>query len=82
VTSGNGSNPQFGRWFANADTLYLADEGNGDNTYSTSTNTYATAAAQTTAGLQKWMFNGTSFRTVAVAPDRQVLRGVSSTPGT
>ena len=25
----------FGIWFANADTLYVADEGNGDNTYST-----------------------------------------------
>jgi hypothetical protein len=24
----------FGIWFADADTLYLADEGNGDNTYS------------------------------------------------
>ena len=46
----------FGIWFANATTLYVADEGNGDNTYSTATGTYTDAAAQTTAGLQKWTF--------------------------
>jgi hypothetical protein len=51
----------FGLWFANADTLYVADEGNGTNTYSTATGTYTAAAAQTTAGLQKWVFNGTSW---------------------
>ena len=42
----------FGLWFANADTLYVADEGNGTNTYSTATGTYTAAAAQTTAGLE------------------------------
>jgi hypothetical protein len=47
----------FGLWFANANTLYVADEGNGTDTYSTSTNTYTAASAQTTAGLQKWVFN-------------------------
>jgi len=47
----------FGIWFANADTLYVADEGNGENTYSTSTDEYTEAAAQSTAGLQKWVFN-------------------------
>jgi hypothetical protein len=51
----------FGIWFANANTLYVADEGNGDNTFSTATGTYSAAAAQTTAGLQKWVFNGTSW---------------------
>ena len=45
----------FGIWFANATTLYVADEGNGDNTYSGGT--YTVAAAQATAGLQKWTFN-------------------------
>jgi hypothetical protein len=45
----------FGIWFANATTLYVADEGNGDNTYSGGT--YTGAAAQTTAGLQKWTFD-------------------------
>jgi hypothetical protein len=51
----------FGMWFANPDTLYVADEGNGDDTYSTATGTYTGAAAQTTAGLQKWVFNGSSW---------------------
>jgi hypothetical protein len=51
----------FGIWFANADTLYVADEGDGTATYSTTTGTYTDAAAQTTAGLQKWVFNGTSW---------------------
>jgi len=36
----------FGLWFANSTTLYVADEGTGD---------LATAGAQTTAGLQKWV---------------------------
>ena len=48
----------FGVWFANATTLYVADEGNGTNTYSPATGTYTAAAAQTTAGLQKWVFDG------------------------
>ncbi len=38
----------FGLWFANATTLYVADEGDG---------VFADAAGQTTAGLQKWIFN-------------------------
>jgi hypothetical protein len=38
----------FGLWFANATTLYVADEGDG---------VLADAAGQTTAGLQKWIFN-------------------------
>jgi hypothetical protein len=51
----------FGIWFANADTLYVADEGNGTTTYNAATNTYTAAAAQKTAGLQKWVFNGTQW---------------------
>jgi hypothetical protein len=51
----------FGIWFANAHTIYLADEGSGDNTYDKTTNTYTVAAADTTAGLQKWVFNGTTW---------------------
>ena len=55
----------FGVWFANATTLYVADEGNGDNTNTTATSTdngmYSKAAAQTTAGLQKWVFDGTKW---------------------
>ena len=51
----------FGMFFANKDTLYVADEGNGLLGYSTATGTYTDAAGQTTAGLQKWVFNGTSW---------------------
>ena len=51
----------FGLWFANRNTLYVTDEGDGDNTFSATTGTYTNAAAQTTAGLQKWVFNGTSW---------------------
>lgn len=47
----------FGIWFANPDTLYVADEGAGDNTYDSATNTFTAAAASTTAGLQKWVFD-------------------------
>jgi hypothetical protein len=46
----------FGIWFANATTLYVADEGNGTNTYDFVSNKYTAAAAQTKAGLQKWVF--------------------------
>ncbi len=50
----------FGIWFASPTVLYVADEGAGDNTYSTSSDTYTAAAASTTAGLQKWVFNASS----------------------
>jgi hypothetical protein len=49
----------FGVWFANATTLYVTDEGNGTNTYDPGTGTYTAAAQQTTAGLQKWVFDTT-----------------------
>jgi hypothetical protein len=44
----------FGIWFADAHTLYIADEGDG---YTGGSDLYTHAAAQTTAGLQKWIFN-------------------------
>jgi hypothetical protein len=50
----------FGVWFADAKTLYVADEGNGTATYSAASNTYTAAATQTNAGLQKWVFNETT----------------------
>jgi hypothetical protein len=50
----------FGLWFANATTLYVADEGNGTATFDAASNRYTAAAAQTTAGLQKWVFDATS----------------------
>jgi len=47
----------FGLWFANATTLYVADEGTGDNTYANGM--YTVAAGQKKAGLQKWIFDTT-----------------------
>jgi len=44
----------FALWFANANTLYIADEGDG---YTGGTDLYTHAAAQTTAGLQKWTYD-------------------------
>ena len=52
----------FGVWFGAANTLYVADEGNGLNTFASGT--YTAAAAQTTAGLQKWVFDGTKWNKV------------------
>jgi hypothetical protein len=53
----------FGLWFANADTLYVADEG---DQFASDTTLYTHAAAQTTAGIQKWIFNS-STRTWSLA---------------
>jgi hypothetical protein len=47
----------FGVWFANARTLYVADEGNGTNTFDPASGKYTAAATQTGAGLQKWVFD-------------------------
>jgi len=59
----------FGLWFANPTTLYVADEGNGGDTYDATTNTWTDATAGAgqasstnpyPAGLQKWsLVNGT-----------------------
>jgi len=48
----------FGLWFANPDTLYVADEGSGDNTFANGS--YTAAASSGTAGLQKWVFDATA----------------------
>jgi hypothetical protein len=47
----------FALWFANATTLYVADEGDG---FADDSTLYTHATAQTTAGLQKWIFNKTT----------------------
>ncbi|MGC2638318.1 MAG: hypothetical protein WA294_14135 [Acidobacteriaceae bacterium] len=55
--SGTPVNYPFGIWFANPTTLYVADEGDG---YAGGTDLYSHAAAQTNAGLEKWVYaNGT-----------------------
>ncbi|WP_375780791.1 hypothetical protein ACE103_19755 [Bradyrhizobium sp. ma5] len=50
----------FGIWFADAHTLYVADEGNGTATFDPTSNGYTAAKAQTSAGLQKWVFDSTA----------------------
>ncbi|HEY4011473.1 MAG TPA: hypothetical protein VGM11_15065 [Acidobacteriaceae bacterium] len=57
--AGTNSYP-FGVWFANKDTLYVADEGDGYNGTVASADMYKHAAAQLSAGLQKWVFNSTT----------------------
>jgi hypothetical protein len=57
ANSATGVSFPFGVWFADDKTLYVSDEGNGDNTFSSITGMYTNAAAQTTAGLQKWVFS-------------------------
>ncbi|HTU86000.1 MAG TPA: hypothetical protein VMF57_10530 [Solirubrobacteraceae bacterium] len=47
----------FGLWFANDHTLYVADEGSGDNPYANGEYTDATASNEPDAGLEKWVFD-------------------------
>ncbi|WP_322015664.1 hypothetical protein [Paraburkholderia sp. J12] len=47
----------FGIWFANATTLYVADEGDG---YVGGADLYTHAAAESKAGLQKWVYNAST----------------------
>jgi hypothetical protein len=47
----------FGVWFADAKTLYVTDEGDGTTTFDPVSGKYTAAAAQTAAGLQKWVFD-------------------------
>jgi hypothetical protein len=50
----------FGVWFANADTLYVCDEGDGTLLPPDANGNVATPASQATAGVQKWVrSNGT-----------------------
>lgn len=50
----------FGIWFANASTLYVCDEGDGNLVTPAVNGNVATTDAQTNAGVQKWILvNGT-----------------------
>src|SRR6202795_4638612 len=51
----------FGIWFADANTLYAADEGDG---YTGGADLFTHAAAQSTTGLQKWVFNAATKKWV------------------
>jgi hypothetical protein len=60
----------FGLWFADANTLYVADEGDGDTTFSTAAGRFTRAVVDATGatsagvhpGLQKWTFDGTQWK--------------------
>jgi hypothetical protein len=71
----------FGVWFANANTIYVADEGNGTNTFDSVSGKYTTAAAQTTAGLQKWTFDGTKWNLAYVLQNGLGLGVPYTVPG-
>jgi hypothetical protein len=50
----------FGIWFADANTLYVCDEGDGTLVSPPVNGNVADAASQATAGVQKWsLVNGT-----------------------
>ncbi|HKF50098.1 MAG TPA: hypothetical protein VKB38_22230 [Terracidiphilus sp.] len=51
----------FGIWFADANTLYVCDEGDGTLVSPPVNGNVASAASQATAGIQKWLFDGTSW---------------------
>ncbi len=62
-TATDASDYPFGLWFANPTTLYVADEGAGDNAYSSTSNSYTAAAAPPPRpGLQKWVYNSSIER--------------------
>ena len=52
-TAGATNDYPFGIWFANATTMYVADEGDG---------VIADAAGSATAGLQKWILSGGTWK--------------------
>ena len=76
-------NYPFGMWFANDHTLYVADEGSGDNTYDSTSNTYinSTASAQPEAGLEKWVLYGGSWHLAYTLQDGLNLGEPYTVPG-
>jgi hypothetical protein len=67
----------FGLFFADANTLYVADEGDG---YTGGADLFTHAAAQTTAGIQKWIFNNTTQSwTVTYVLQRNLDLGIAYT---
>jgi hypothetical protein len=71
-TAGAQSDYPFGTWFANANTLYVGDEGDGAT---------ADAAIATRSGLQKWVFNGTTWQLAYVLQKGLNLGQPYSVPG-
>lgn len=56
----------FGIWFADANTLYVCDEGDGTLVSPPVNGNVATAATQATAGVQKWSFSNGSWHRLYV----------------
>jgi hypothetical protein len=52
----------FGIWFANANTLYVCDEGDGTLVPPSANGNVADAATQATAGVQKWSLVGGTWQ--------------------
>jgi hypothetical protein len=76
--SATGVTYPFGLWFADAKTLYVADEGDG---YTGGTDLYKHAAKQTTAGLQKWVYNAASKKwTLAYTLQDNLKLGIPHVP--
>ena len=76
--NGTPVNFPFGIWFADANTLYVADEGDGTNTYDSTTNSYPAAAGNSLAGLEKWVYNGSTW-TLAYTLQRDLNLGTPYT---
>jgi len=56
----------FGIWFANANTLYVCDEGDGTLLTTPVNGNVADVSTLQTAGVQKWHFDGTSWHMLYV----------------
>ncbi|MGC2413088.1 MAG: hypothetical protein WA459_10385 [Stellaceae bacterium] len=52
----------FGIWFADANTLYVAGEGDGNVNYDKANGVYTKKKGQVSGGLQKWAFDGTKWK--------------------
>lgn len=59
----------FGIWFADANTLYVCDEGDGTLVTPAVNVNVATAASQATAGVQKWILSNGSWHMAYVLQD-------------
>jgi hypothetical protein len=68
----------FGVWFANANTLYVADEGDG---YAGGLDLDTHAAAQTNAGLQKWVLQSGVWKLAYVLQNNLGLGTPYTVPG-
>ena len=51
----------FGVWFADPNTLYVTDEGDGNVNFDTTNGVYTKKKGQVSGGLQKWLFDGTKW---------------------